>query len=90
MFLAILMCERCEKFSTCVFVARYEADVEKQFALWGFIRLFCLGEKRRECALLKIAESLGADKVPANMMPNGLPLSGTTRDGWALEIQALL
>jgi hypothetical protein len=80
----------CEKFGKCVFVRKYENDLEKRFALKGFVRLFCQGEKQCECVRIKIAQRLGGDKVPGNMMPNGLPLSGTTKDAWSNEILALL
>ncbi|MBN2603111.1 MAG: hypothetical protein JXA91_03145 [Candidatus Thermoplasmatota archaeon] len=39
----------------------------------------------------KVSMALGGpDKVPANMMPNGSPLTGTTSDGWSDDVKNVL
>jgi hypothetical protein len=46
--------------------------------------------KKSEYTRKKVAKALGGDKVPVNMMPNGMPLNGTNRAAWPKEITALL
>jgi hypothetical protein len=38
-----------------------------------------------ECVRLRLSSTFGKDVVPKNMMPNGYPLPGTTKDDWAKE-----
>jgi hypothetical protein len=38
-----------------------------------------------ECVRKKISVKFGPEKVPVNMTPSGIPVLGTTRDGWSDE-----
>jgi hypothetical protein len=81
-------CDRAEK---CVFTNRVEADIVRSLALKGFATVYCRGDKQAECIRKKISKTLGGpEKVPENMMPNGLPLPGTSRKDWSSAVMALL
>ena len=78
----------CEKLSGCAFFKEYQKDENKKLALEGLANKFCRGDKQNECIRKKVSKALGgSDKVPVNMMPNGLPLSGTTMDSWSEEVR---
>lgn len=77
----------CEKLSTCKFFEFYKSGDQRQQALKGFANLYCRGEKQNECKRKKVGVELGGpDKVPANMMPNGLPLPGEDRAKWPEDV----
>jgi len=70
----------CENLTKCEFFKRYQNDEDKKYALMGFVRAYCKGDKQDECVRKKVSKALGGpDKVPTNMMPSGLALFGTTK-----------
>lgn len=81
----------CANLGTCAFFKKYQSDVNMKMALEGFINRYCKGPEQGNCVRKKISKALGGpDKVPINMMPNGMPLAGTTRDGWPDEVLAVV
>ena len=81
----------CPNLATCSFFRKYEQDESIQLALQGFVSKYCKGDKQSLCVRKKVSMALGGpDKVPANMMPNGSPLSGTTSDGWSDDVKNVL
>lgn len=40
-----------------------------------------------ECVRFKLSSKFGKGVVPANMMPNGYPLPGTTKEDWSEQAQ---
>ena len=74
---------------TSLFFKTYLNEPQRAAALKGFVAMYCTGTKKSECTRKKIAKALGGDKVPVNMMPNGMPLSGTNRNAWPKEVEAL-
>ena len=81
----------CESLENCPLFRRYQRDENKKYALIAFIKAYCKGEKQAECVRKKVSKALGgADKVPTNMMPSGLPVFGTLKDNWPDEVKALL
>jgi hypothetical protein len=81
----------CANLSKCAFFKQYENLENKKLALRGFVRTFCKGDKQGECVRKKVSKALGGpDKVPLNMMPNGLPLAGTSKEEWSAEVKALI
>ena len=80
----------CENLEKCEFFKRYQNDEDKKYALMGFVRTYCQGNKQDECVRKKVSKALGPDKVPVNMMPTGSPLFGTDKKDWPDEVKALL
>jgi hypothetical protein len=75
--------ERCSFFKT------YGAAEDKSLAIAGFIRMYCKGRRQDECVRKSVSAILGGpQKVPANMLPNGLAMSGTSADDWPEEAKA--
>ncbi len=73
---------------TCAFFAYYEKTKGNSLALKGFVNTFCKGTKQDECIRKKVSKALGGPMhVPANMMPNGLPLSGTDNKEWPERVK---
>ena len=80
----------CANLATCAFFKKYQSDEKMKMALQGFINRYCKGPEQDKCVRKKISKSLGGpEKVPVNMMPNGMPLSGTSRDNWPEEVLAI-
>ncbi len=77
----------CEKLATCAFVKAYENDESRKLALKGLVNMYCKGDKQNQCIRKKVSKALGGpEHVPKNMMPTGLPLSGTSKDDWSEEV----
>ena len=72
---------QCANFEKCPFV-KYCDEVGKQTAVAGFITMYCKGDRMSSCVRLKLCSAFSREVVPKNMMPNGFPISGTSRDGW--------
>ncbi len=71
----------CQNLSGCSFVNCCK-EYSKADSVQGFINLYCKGNKMTQCVRRKIAMQIGKEHVPKNMMPNGLPLPGTSREDW--------
>ena len=84
------MSEKCEKLEACMFFKTYQNEPQRAAVRKGFVSIYCTGAKKSECTRKKVAKALGGDKVPVNMIPNGMPLSGTNRAAWPKEVTALL
>lgn len=81
----------CENIAGCAFFGECEKDPRKRLALRGFINIYCKGEKQMTCIRKKVSKSLGGGHtVPCNMMPNGMPLHGTSRDEWSEDVITVL
>ncbi|MHA2252967.1 MAG: hypothetical protein ACXAD7_21570 [Candidatus Kariarchaeaceae archaeon] len=77
----------CANLGGCNFFRTYTNDAFRQLALKGFVNKYCKGDNQEKCVRKIICEQLGNSKfVPPNMMPNGFPLSGSTRDDWSDEV----
>lgn len=80
----------CENMPKCTFLSTPAPNKEVELATAGFIRLYCKGGMRERCVRRTVARSLGDPaRVPANMMPNGLPISGTDDSKWPSEVRIL-
>jgi hypothetical protein len=83
--------EECEKLANCAFFKEYEKDEERKLALRGFANMYCRGDKQDICIRKKISKLLGgAEFVPVNMMPNGLPLKGTSSENWSDDVKNIM
>ncbi|HMK47281.1 MAG TPA: hypothetical protein VK436_11705 [Methanocella sp.] len=77
------MVEACDRLDKCPFVQVYGKDEKRKYAIIGFINAYCKGDKQGACIRKKVSKELGGpEKVPKNMMPTGLPISGTTVGEW--------
>jgi hypothetical protein len=76
---------QCEKLEKCGFFNEYKEKRALNSILEKFIQQFCLGDKKDECIRKKISAKYGPEKVPTNMTPTGIPVLGTSRDGWSQE-----
>jgi hypothetical protein len=80
----------CDSFRDCTFLRSCESLREYKLAVAGFIRLYCSGPKIDECVRKKVGRELGGQQhVPANMLPNGLPRSGTSDADWPEEVKKI-
>ena len=83
--------DECQNLERCNFFKMFESDESKQLALKGFVFMFCRGRKQDQCIRKKISQILGGPQfVPANMLPNGLPMAGTSKYGWSEDLKKLL
>lgn len=63
----------------CSFFNTYGISGEKPLATAGFVRIYCRESRQGECMRKVLSLVLGGpEKVPANMILNGLVMSGTT------------
>jgi DNA recombination-dependent growth factor C len=82
--------KQCDRLETCPLFRKYKNAENKNYALTGFIHVYCKGDKHAECVRKKLSKALGGvDKIPANMMPSGMPVFGTLTDNWSAEVKAL-
>ena len=72
----------CQNLAKCGFVKCCEG-MQKGDSVKGFIRMYCQGDKQSTCIRFQLSSKFGKEAVPPNMMPNGFPLPGTTKDGWS-------
>lgn len=80
----------CANMGNCSFFVTYGKDQDMSLAIGGFIRIYCKGEKQERCVRKKVSETLGGpERVPANMLPNGLAMSGTSMHDWPEEAKAV-
>ena len=77
----------CNLLDTCAFFEKYESDPSRQLPLKGFVLKYCKGGKQNQCVRHKIDHVLGHGNVPVNMMPNGFPLSGTSKQDWSESVK---
>lgn len=76
----------CPNVPVCTFFKAYGNDQRYERELSGFFLLYCLGDRQGRCLRKDAGRRLGApEKVPANMLPNGLPVSGTDDSEWSEE-----
>jgi hypothetical protein len=81
----------CANLATCAFFQTYESDESKKLALQGFISRYCKGNEQENCVRKKVSRALGGpEKVPVNMMPNGVPLPGSDKSNWSPEVRQIL
>jgi len=82
--------KHCDSLETCPLFRKYKNDENKNYALVAFIKEYCKGDKHTDCVRRKLSKALGGpDKIPANMMPTGMPVFGTLRDDWPDEVKSL-
>jgi hypothetical protein len=78
----------CQNMKVCSFFIAYGAKHENKTAVAGFVRLYCRGERQDQCVRKAVSKALGGPHtVPANMLPNGLPMTGTTDKDWSDDIK---
>ena len=81
----------CQNMSRCSFFIAYANNDGHKAAVSGFIRLYCRGEKQHACVRKKVSSAVGGpEKVPSNMLPNGVPVSGTNSSSWSEEVKRAL
>jgi hypothetical protein len=77
----------CSNLQLCTFVKYFETNKGNDLALRGFISTYCKGQKQEDFKRKKVSKALGGSlQVPPNMMPNGLPLAGTSVDQWSKRV----
>lgn len=79
----------CANVQVCTFFQAYGDNEHYRTAVFGFIRMYCRGERQGVCVRKDVGRMLGGPaKVPPNMLPNGLPLAGTDDSSWSEEVKA--
>lgn len=77
----------CENIENCSILKEYGEKEGFSQAVAGFRMLYCEGDNMEKCLRRKLAKKLGGpDKLPSNMMPNGLPLTGTDSNEWPQNV----
>jgi hypothetical protein len=81
----------CENTKGCTFFNTTLASKERELALRGFVRMYCRGDLQEKCVRRIVSKRLGGPtNVPENMMPNGMPVSGTDDSHWSPAVKALV
>lgn len=75
----------CELKSKCKFLETFEMSISSPQGKI-FIDKYCHGCKKNQCIRKKLLEIFHERKIPDNMMPNGEPIPGTSRNNWDNEI----
>ncbi len=74
----------CTHISVCSFFTVYGAREGSKTAVAGFVRLYCKGDRQDQCVRKAVSKAIGGPhNIPANMLPNGLPISGTDDQSWS-------
>lgn len=81
----------CTSLGKCTFFSIKARDQAQALALAGFIKVYCKGPKQDQCLRRFVGRTLGGpDKIPLNLLPNGLPLSGTSGSDWPADVKISL
>jgi hypothetical protein len=81
----------CPEQSACPFFRACKTEGNKRLGLLGFVHTYCQGEKQEECMRIIVGYTLGdKGKVPGNMMPNGLPMAGTSHSNWPHDVMSVV
>jgi hypothetical protein len=81
----------CERLSGCAFFKEYQKDSSREAVVRGFTRMFCRGGRQDECVRKKISTMLGGpEKLPLNMLPNGMPMTGTGYSNWSDDVMRIV
>ncbi|MFW5991551.1 MAG: hypothetical protein ACOCQX_04960, partial [Candidatus Nanoarchaeia archaeon] len=80
---------QCPEFQRCNFLKENVAKDSMKMAVEGFKQKYCKGNYEK-CKRYAIGKKIGHDKLPANMMPNGLPITGTNDDDWSDEVKSMI
>ncbi|MBN1792178.1 hypothetical protein JW826_00625 [Candidatus Woesearchaeota archaeon] len=80
----------CPYYTTCNMFKEYANDKTKEAPLFIFSNLYCKGPSQAKCIRKKVADSLGQESVPVNLLPNGQAMIGTKGDGWPEDVKKLL
>lgn len=75
----------CEKLANCPFFKAFHDKKTLAPVLEMYFSDYCRGKKQDICVRKKIAKKFGPEKVPVNMTPAGVPVLGTSKDGWPPE-----
>jgi len=76
------MSNECVNLAGCPFVKFCEAN-DNVTSVKGFILMYCKGDKQSSCVRKQLCEKFGKQVVPVDMMPNGFPLPGSTKENWS-------
>jgi hypothetical protein len=83
--------DECPNMSKCTFFMAYGSGDGRRAAVAGFIRLYCRGERQQNCIRKQVSKACGgAENVPPNMLPNGVPVSGTDSSSWSEEVKCVI
>jgi hypothetical protein len=84
--------KECNQIKSCKFINEYKKNNDLRVVVRGFIGKYCQSEEKSDqCVRKKMAQMLGDwNKVPINMMPNGLSLPGTDSSNWLNVIDKCL
>ncbi|KXB07290.1 hypothetical protein AKJ51_01650 [candidate division MSBL1 archaeon SCGC-AAA382A20] len=79
--------EACELQESCAFFQKAE-NMGGETEAGAFLDIYCRGPEGSECVIKGLADELGWNVVPDNMMPNGNPIPGTGGEGeWPDEVK---
>ncbi|MFW6014097.1 MAG: hypothetical protein ACOCQG_02890 [Candidatus Nanoarchaeia archaeon] len=76
----------CPNFDNCVFLKANEKKEDLHTAMKGIEQKYC-NQHYEECKIYKLSQEMDMNKIPANLMPKGVPLLGTDESNWPQEIK---
>lgn len=78
--------KECVRFKECPLIDHCtENEDTVSVSLEGMIRLYCCGSRQVYCVRKQLFMKFGETSVPDDMMPNGFPLPGASREKWPIE-----
>ncbi len=76
----------CPYIQDCVFLKANENKEELKTPMKGLKQKYC-EQHNEECNIYKLAQEFEMNKIPSNLMPNGMPLTGTNDNSWDAEVK---
>ncbi len=76
----------CPSLDVCGFLNNNAVKDGNSIVAKGFMKKYC-NDNYNKCFIYSLGKKYGRDKLPENLMPNGLPLAGTDKKNWPEEIK---
>ncbi|MGM5483157.1 MAG: hypothetical protein ACQESF_06855 [Nanobdellota archaeon] len=76
----------CPQIKSCKFLIANKDNEDIKMAIQGFMKKYC-NSNFKQCKIYKLGEKIGHEKIPENLMPNGLPITNTSDDQWSEKVK---
>lgn len=75
----------CPNYNNCAFLKANENKEALKTPMKGLKQKYC-EQSYEECKIYKLSQQTDMNKIPSNLMPNGMPLTDTDDSNWPQEI----